>query len=585
MKDRNPHGAISEGPGNVPISSLHPLVACAVIALAAAVVFLALLASGPSAGADTRDSAEKHRPGDAHHHDYGHHDHGRPSGSPIRGQAPPSATVPTVTEPSEGKVSLSRGPGVFSVSPKVVEDAGYQVREYFISGKAKAYRFRSTPGTDGRWDIEAEPGSEKGYKTRIVVFTPKDKKRFSGNVVTEWNNVTAGDEAMPDLTFNHNTVFRNGDAYVGVTAQFVGVESAKRFAPDRYESLEHPGDSYSYDIFSQAGMAVWRDYGQVLGGLRPRALIADGESQSAGRLATYIDAVAPLHNVYHGYLVHSRAGDMMSLQQAPGVARVNTPDGPATVPDGNVGRTPQNSPTYTGSRTDLKTPVMYAMSESDVYAPPNGALDYGPATQANSAGFRLWEIAGTSHVDDYVANQGPTDTGDVKGAISTFNAMLNPPNEALGSTCTRPINTGQHGYVLSAGLEQLTRWVRTGGVHGGRPASSPPLFEGQSSNEGPGTTPRRDANGNILGGVRNPAVDVPVASLTGEANAPDFACLLSGTTSPLSSARLTDLYPTHEAFVREWTRSVIRLERAGYLTRPDARNLVAAARAAEVPPK
>ena len=62
--------------------------------------------------------------------------------------------------------------------------------------------------------------------------------------------------------------------------------------PARYGTLNHPGDSFSYDIFSQAGQAV-RDHADVvLGGLRPEVLIAAGESQSAGRMVTYIDAVA-----------------------------------------------------------------------------------------------------------------------------------------------------------------------------------------------------------------------------------------------------------------------------------------------------
>ena len=74
----------------------------------------------------------------------------------------------------------------------------------------------------------------------------------------------------------------------------------------RYESLTHPGDSYSYDMFSQAGQAIRDDAKLLLGGLRPERLLAVGESQSAGRLVTYIDAVHPLAQVYDGFLVHSR---------------------------------------------------------------------------------------------------------------------------------------------------------------------------------------------------------------------------------------------------------------------------------------
>src|SRR5258705_2757200 len=54
----------------------------------------------------------------------------------------------------------------------------------------------------------------------------------------------------------------------------------------------HPGDAYSYDIFSQAAQAI-RHPGTVnpLSGLRVRHVIATGRSQSAFRLVTYINAI------------------------------------------------------------------------------------------------------------------------------------------------------------------------------------------------------------------------------------------------------------------------------------------------------
>ena len=51
------------------------------------------------------------------------------------------------------------------------------------------------------------------------------------------------------------------------------------------------------------------DAGTMLGGLQPKHVIAIGESQSAGRLVTYIDAVHPLVDVYDGFLVHSRMAE------------------------------------------------------------------------------------------------------------------------------------------------------------------------------------------------------------------------------------------------------------------------------------
>ena len=107
--------------------------------------------------------------------------------------------------------------------------------------------------------------------------------------------MSGGADDSPDWTLSHNELVRDGFAWVGVSAQQVGVNSARTTDPSEYASLSHPGDSYSYDIFSQAGQAVRHDSETILSGLRPRTLIAIGESQSAGRLMTYIDAVQPVH--------------------------------------------------------------------------------------------------------------------------------------------------------------------------------------------------------------------------------------------------------------------------------------------------
>ena len=141
----------------------------------------------------------------------------------------------------------------------------------------------------------------------------------------------------------------------------------------RYASLTHRGDSYSYDMFSQVGQAIRDNAATVLGGLRAEQLLAVGESQSAGRLVTHIDAVHPLVRVYGGFLVHSRGAGGAALAQAP------LPAVPTPVP--------------TSIRDDLDVPVLVFNTEMDV-----GSLQ---ARQADSAIYRLWEVAGTAHFDQY----------------------------------------------------------------------------------------------------------------------------------------------------------------------------------------
>lgn len=73
--------------------------------------------------------------------------------------------------------------------------------------------------------------------------------------------------------------------------------------PERYGSLNHPGDSFSYDFFSQAAQALIGPANiEMLPGLSPKRLIAVGDSQSAYRLVTYVNGVDPFVQLFDGVL-------------------------------------------------------------------------------------------------------------------------------------------------------------------------------------------------------------------------------------------------------------------------------------------
>ena len=132
---------------------------------------------------------------------------------------------------------------------------------------------------------------------------------------------------------------------MAVSAQQVGLTATQTADPARYAALSHPGDSYSYDIYSQAGQAVRFDADTLLDGLQPERVLAVGESQSAGRLLTYVNAVHPLAGVFDGFLVHSRFGAGAALSQDP---------------------LPQvDAPTPTLLREDLDVPVLVFQTETD----------------------------------------------------------------------------------------------------------------------------------------------------------------------------------------------------------------------------
>ena len=149
-------------------------------------------------------------------------------------------------------------------APDVMRDydlatLGYTETEYSVQGTATSYELQGERSTDGRW--AATPGAEAPFRTRFVVRQPVDPLRFSGTVVVEWHNVSAGIDAAPDWGFFHRHVAAQGHAWVGVSAQKVGIDGGgfvegihlKLLAPERYGDLEHPGDAWSFDIFTQVG--------------------------------------------------------------------------------------------------------------------------------------------------------------------------------------------------------------------------------------------------------------------------------------------------------------------------------------------
>jgi hypothetical protein len=433
--------------------------------------------------------------------------------------------------------------------------SGYTEAEYFIAGTAQSYTSSNPLGDDGQWSVE--PNDSTNYTTRIVVRRPSDPALFDGTVFVEWLNVTAGLDIAPVWSFAKVEMMRSGAIWVGVSAQRVGVEGGgnplgetrvlKVADPARYGTLLHPGDNYSYDIFSQAGATVWRNADLLFDGLTPERVIAMGESQSAFRMVTYINAVATNHDVYHGYLVHSRGSRGAALSADPG------PDVPG--------------PSAARIRGDFARPVLTLTAETDVVG---DALGYRRASQPDTDTFRSWEVAGTAHADAYSLGIGDTDDGSGVAGSALFDAMLSAPTGVYGGliNCDLPINAGPHTYVVRSALAVLDNWVKSG---------TPPPTMPQLTVNADLTGFEEDANGNALGGVRTPHVDVPVAKLSGLGQVGTGFCFLFGTTTPFTEAQLARLYVDKADFVAKWREATDRAIAAGAILEADRAEIIASA--------
>ena len=58
---------------------------------------------------------------------------------------------------------------------------------------------------------------------KLLVRRPADPAKFNGTVVVEWLNVSGQLELSPDYWFTRDELLRKGYAWVGVSAQSVGV--------------------------------------------------------------------------------------------------------------------------------------------------------------------------------------------------------------------------------------------------------------------------------------------------------------------------------------------------------------------------
>ena len=265
----------------------------------------------------------------------------------------------------------------FSLPRADLDAIGYVAEEFFLEGTTTAYEVEpgAELGIDGKWSVR--PSRSAPFRTRMLVVRPTDPTRFNGIVHVNWQNVTAGFE----IGTADSDQLLDGFAWIGVSAQRAGLEgfpgmeqvALKGWDPERYGTLDHPGDDFSFDIYTQAARAVGP---ATLGGLTAEKLVASGGSQSAMRLRTYANAIQPLEHVFDAFyfLVDFGKGSV------PDTTSVDA----ATVPMGILPTVPVQI------RDDLGVPALVFNSETEAPA-------VYPVRQPDTDMLRLWEVAGTCH--------------------------------------------------------------------------------------------------------------------------------------------------------------------------------------------
>lgn len=420
--------------------------------------------------------------------------------------------------------------------------AGYREREYAAAGRARRFTAADRTVADGELTV----ADAADFTTRILVRRPERDADFNGHVVVEWFNVSSGADAAPEYTYLAPELVRAGYAWVGVSAQYTGVEGGVGSVgvtggappvslavkdPDRYGTLHHPGDGYSYDMFGVIGAALSESdhAAHPLSGLSVRRLVAVGESQSAMALTTYTNHFAHRHNVFDGILIHSRSLGALPL--------------------GDMGAPVDITEAYRGGPVRIsehvRVPVFVVQTETDVLT----NFQYVQARQPDSARLRVWEVAGTSHADLY--------------QIGEYESLLG---------CPSPVNRGQQRFVLRAALHHLRRWLADEAV----PPSAAPLLVTGGGRE---SRFELDPVGNTQHGVRTPCVDAPTQTLSGvvDADVPRI-CVLFGITSPLAPTVIAGLYTSDAEYLARYVEATDTAIAAGFVLPADRDEVLADAR-------
>jgi hypothetical protein len=447
-----------------------------------------------------------------------------------------------------------------------LERVGYAEQEFLVEGTARSFALAGERGADGRWSVQEDAAAP--YVTRILVRRPVDPAAFSGTVAVEWLNVSAGMDVAPDWALLQRELVQRGHIWVGVSVQKAGIDGGgmveglhlKKFAHSRYAQLEHPGDAWSFDIFSQVG-ALLRSpsaavLGEPLGAGAPVRLIALGESQSAFFLVTYINAIDQEARVFDGFFVHGRGASGPDLGGAwPSAARQAAAAAPARpAPPERI-------------RDDARVPVIVLQSETDVVV-----LGGAAPAQPDGEHLRLWELAGASHVDTYTLIASAQDDGRL--SPSALADLIKPTTQFMLETTEVPVNAGpQQHYVGQAAFDALVSWA----AGGPQPPQAPRLELDAEQRLVPGE------HGIARGGIRTPWVDVPTATLSGTGQPAGGFAMLAGRTDPFDQPLLEKLYPGGRTdYLDRFASSLDATIAAGFL-RPDDRAEILALAEASYP--
>ncbi len=416
--------------------------------------------------------------------------------------------------------------------------AGYVEEEYIMSGQARVFDWAA----DGGVKVMVPPSP---YATRVLVHRPRDPARWSGNIEVHINNSSARHDHPRGISAY---ALKNGDVWVGFTSKGITARDLQKKDPARYGDLNwknplpldktckdptigpmwtRTGDYSNKDSSSfpetEDGL-IYDIYGQLAAFLKGpgREKLLPGFKETPKLFTTGVSQSALLMrtwiNAFHSNYRMPDGGPIFDgYQEIVGSLMYR-------INQCAVDFLPWDPRNQIAVPTDAA--VINMFSESDMW---KGLYSRQPDVIKGRSGLVTYEMAGSAH-----------------------GGVLYP-------------RTG----IEAAALHNLQKWVREGVA----PPRGQPIKTVY-------TQMQRDWHGNVIGGLRTPYLDVPVATYQGtiapQASAP-------GKKTPFAPEKLKLLYPSRDAYLAKFDAEVDRMVRERWLLPEGAEQMKADARKAPIP--
>ena len=434
------------------------------------------------------------------------------------------------------------------LQPLDLASRGYTEEEFILSGSANIYDWAA----DGLLTVKT-PNAP--YADRILLRRPSTRARFSGTVVVElMNNARRFDWPMM-WGYSHDYFIEHGDAWVGITMPGA-VQGLKKFNPTRYAavSFANPGapcasagknaasdqeEGLRWDVFSQVAAALKSGApGSPMAGFTVERVFM---TTQAGDIVTYINAIHPRATLangkpaFDGYMIKNPAGAVRISQCAPAPAQ------------GDPRRVVK----------PVNVPIIAVVAQGEVIG---NLASRRPDSDDPAGRYRLYEIAGIAHIEKYPYSALPS----FADQITAVGAAQGTPDWPFNAKCDPEIPLGDNPllkYSYDAAFLNLDQWVRKG--------VEPPKAGRIQVKDGAIVL---DEWGNGVGGVRNPFVDVPVATYFTTSPGPG-TCAELGHMASFDQARLKNLYPDAKEYSSKVAQSIDRATKERFLTESDAKRL------------